>query len=140
MFYSILNNLCTSKGTTITAVLKSLGISTSKGTAWKNGSVPNGEILSKLADYFEISTDTLLGRTQNSNKNFDMFTLALSQLNKNGQEIAYDYIDTLVKSGKYSPDSENDTIGIAAKGGRTATTADNTAVDAEIAKRKRRKL
>ena len=61
MFYDVLCNLCVSNGTTVTATLKSLGISTSKGTAWKNGSVPNGEILSKIAAYFNVTTDYLLG-------------------------------------------------------------------------------
>lgn len=62
MFYEILQNLCTLKGTTITAVLKELKISTSKGTAWKKGSIPNGTILSKLADYFGVTTDYLMGK------------------------------------------------------------------------------
>lgn len=61
MFYEILKSLCDSSGTTVTAVLKKLNISTSKGTAWKNGSVPNGEILSRIASFFNVSTDYLLG-------------------------------------------------------------------------------
>lgn len=63
MFYRTLEKLCQSKNTTVTALLKNeLILSTSKGTAWKNGSVPNGEILCKIADYFNVSTDYLLGR------------------------------------------------------------------------------
>lgn len=65
MFYDNLNALCKSNGTTVTAVLKELKISTSKGTAWKSGAVPKGGILSKLADYFNVSTDYLLGNTDN---------------------------------------------------------------------------
>lgn len=65
MFYDNLNELCKSKGTTVTTLLKELNISTSKGTAWKNGSVPKGDILSKLAAYFNVSTDYLLGNTDN---------------------------------------------------------------------------
>lgn len=68
MFYDILYNLCSSRGTTITKTLKTLGISTSKGTAWKNGSIPNGEILAKLADYFNVSTDYLLGNDTSKTK------------------------------------------------------------------------
>lgn len=63
MFLDILENLCKEKGATITGVLKDLKLSPSKGTAWRNGSIPNGEVLSKLADYFDVSTDYLLGRT-----------------------------------------------------------------------------
>lgn len=63
MFYDNLNALCKSKGITVTSLLKELNISTSKGTAWKNGSAPKGDILSKLAVYFDVSTDYLLGNT-----------------------------------------------------------------------------
>ena len=62
IFWEKLNHLCTEQNTTVTAVLKELKISTSKGTAWRNGSIPNGVILDKLADYFDVSTDYLLGR------------------------------------------------------------------------------
>lgn len=65
MFYDNLNALCKSKGLTVTSLLKELNVSTSKGTAWKNGSVPKGDILSKLATYFGVSTDYLLGNTNN---------------------------------------------------------------------------
>ena len=61
MFYNRLKQLCKSKNTSITAVLKALNISTSKGTAWKNGSAPSSEIVIKLAEYFDVSTDFLLG-------------------------------------------------------------------------------
>lgn len=64
IFWEKLNHLCTEQNTTVTAVLKELKISTSKGTAWRNGSVPNGVILDKLADYFDVTTDYLLGRTE----------------------------------------------------------------------------
>ena len=148
MFYDILNNLCTLKGTTITAVLKSLGISTSKGTAWKNGSVPNGEILSKLADYFETSTDTLLGRIRsapdNAVKCLDKFveknTLSKKETTLIEYYRAHPELQLAVDRVLGIPDdSEDVTIGIAAKGGISTTTADNTAVDKEIAKRKHRK-
>lgn len=68
MFYDILNNLCQSKGTTITALLKHLGLSTSKGTAWKNGSVPNGDILVQIVSYFNVSVDYLLGKDTSKTK------------------------------------------------------------------------
>lgn len=60
MFYDVLISLCNSKNTTVTATLKELNISTSKGTAWKNGSIPNGDIIAKIADYFNVTTDYLL--------------------------------------------------------------------------------
>lgn len=61
MFIERLLSLCSENGTDISNVLRSLGLSTSKGTAWRNGSIPNGDILLKLANYFHVSTDYLLG-------------------------------------------------------------------------------
>ena len=31
----------------------------------ENGAIPNGEILLKIADYFNVSIDYLMGRTDN---------------------------------------------------------------------------
>lgn len=68
MFYDVLSTLCSSRNTTITAMLKELNISTSKGTAWKNGSTPNGELISTIADYFNVTTDYLLEKETSSKK------------------------------------------------------------------------
>lgn len=63
MFIQRLLHLCELRKTDISNVLRDLGLSTSKGTAWRNGSVPNGEILLLLANYFHVSVDYLLGNT-----------------------------------------------------------------------------
>lgn len=63
MFYTRLINLCELKGITITALTAANGISKGNVTRWKNGSIPNGDTLIKLADYFDCSIDYLLGRT-----------------------------------------------------------------------------
>lgn len=63
MFLERLLSLCAKNGTDISNVLRALNLSTSKGTAWRKGSVPNGEILLMLAEYFNTSTDYLLGNT-----------------------------------------------------------------------------
>ena len=60
-FWNTIKNLCDEKGTTPTAVVKELGLSTSMATRWKNGTIPNDKTLHKLADYFEVTTDALLG-------------------------------------------------------------------------------
>ena len=43
-------------------VVKALNIGAGSITNWKNGTIPNGETLSKIADYFNVSIDYLLGR------------------------------------------------------------------------------
>ena len=61
MFFEILKNLCKEKGTTPTTVVKQLGLSSSSATSWKNGKVPHHGTLLKLADYFGVTVDYLLG-------------------------------------------------------------------------------
>lgn len=63
MFYERLETVCLRNDLTVSSLVKTLGLSTSKVTAWKNGSVPKGETLVKIADYFNVSVDYLLGRT-----------------------------------------------------------------------------
>lgn len=43
-------------------VVSELGISSGSITKWKNGTLPRGETLSKLASYFGVSVDYLLGK------------------------------------------------------------------------------
>lgn len=60
MFFNNLENLCKINNTTVTSVVKSLGLSTSAVTSWRNGVIPNGDTIIKLAEYFNTSTDYLL--------------------------------------------------------------------------------
>lgn len=57
LFYERLLKICNLKGTTPTTVLKDLKLSTSKGTAWKNGTVPKLDIVAQIADYFGVEMD-----------------------------------------------------------------------------------
>lgn len=63
MFYERLQSLCIANGTDVSNALRSIGLSTSKGTAWKGGAIPKGDVLLKLANRFNVSTDYLLGNT-----------------------------------------------------------------------------
>lgn len=47
--------ICKDRGTTPTAVLKDMGITTSKVTMWNNGSLPKQDMLVKLAQYLNCS-------------------------------------------------------------------------------------
>jgi len=53
-----------SAGITKNKLLTDLGLSKNSFVAWDNrGTVPSGETLDKLANYFDVTTDYLLGRT-----------------------------------------------------------------------------
>ena len=64
MFWERFYNLCIRKNTKPNPVSKELNISSGVVTKWKTGSIPNGETLLKIADYFNCSVDYLLGRSE----------------------------------------------------------------------------
>lgn len=60
MFFEQLTRLCEAKNTTPTKFVTTvLRLSSSKVTAWKNGSIPKYEILNMIADYFNVSIGEL---------------------------------------------------------------------------------
>lgn len=59
-FYERLRAICKEKGTTVTNMLTKLGIATGSTGNWKRGSLPNGDILMKIADYLDTSIDYIL--------------------------------------------------------------------------------
>ena len=67
MFWERFYKLCEKAGTKPNPLGKNLGISSGVITKWKNGGIPNGDTLAKIADYLDCSVDYLLGRTDNPN-------------------------------------------------------------------------
>lgn len=61
MFWNNFVSLCNQQNTTPTSVVKDLNISVGSVTHWKNGKVPHHATLKKLADYFGVTVDYLLG-------------------------------------------------------------------------------
>ena len=110
MFYSRIVALSKERGTNISNVISELQLSSGNLSKWKAGGMPKADTISKLADYFHVSTDYLLGRTDDPRfmgeaeepsplrstllHNFD-------QLNQEGQEKLVDTSDDMVTSGKY---------------------------------------
>lgn len=62
MFYDIFSNLCISHKTTPAAVAKSLGITNAAVSKWRQGAAPRDFTLRKIADYFGVTVDYLLGK------------------------------------------------------------------------------
>lgn len=60
MFYDNFCKLCKGKNLKPTNVALEIGVSRATATKWKNGSIPSGDSLIKLADYFDVSVDYLL--------------------------------------------------------------------------------
>lgn len=65
MFYDLFCELCSEKKISPTKASLEIGLSKSTATKWKNtGATPQGETLNKIADYFNVSVDYLLGNEQ----------------------------------------------------------------------------
>jgi len=63
MFYNRLKESCAKEKTTITALLKEFNLSTGNTGSWKNGGMPSTEVLKKLSERLKVSSDYLLGNT-----------------------------------------------------------------------------
>lgn len=62
MFYDKFKELCDKKGVSCKKAVTDMGLSNSLATKWKNtGATPNSATLVKIADYFNVSTSSLLG-------------------------------------------------------------------------------
>lgn len=73
-FYENLSKLCEINGITISALLSELKMSASNKQKWQNGATVNSMVLSKIADYFQVSTDYLLGRTESQQNLYQINT------------------------------------------------------------------
>ena len=62
MFFDIYKALCAKKGISVYKAAQDVGCHRSIVAKWKDGSIPNGETLLIMADYFDVSTDCLLGK------------------------------------------------------------------------------
>ena len=60
MFWESFVELCNQRKKTPSQVVKELDLAAGSVTKWKNGSVPRGETLRKLAWYFGVSVDELM--------------------------------------------------------------------------------
>ena len=64
MFYDIFVTLCRGQGISPSKAAEAVGLSRTSVVKWKNGSVPSGATAQKIAAYFDVSVDFLLGDAQ----------------------------------------------------------------------------
>lgn len=62
MFFDRLKHLCDLRGISPYRACIDIGLNRSAVAKWKNGGAPNGTTAAKLADYFGVTTDYLLGK------------------------------------------------------------------------------
>jgi len=72
MFYTQLKKLCELNNTSPTAITELLGMSRGSISNWKKGTTPNGDIIVRFAEHFNVSTDYFLfGKENQSNLSTD---------------------------------------------------------------------
>ena len=65
MFYDVFKRLCDEKGVSCNRAATEMGLSNATATKWKKtGATPSGDTLSKIAVYFDVSIDDLLGNEE----------------------------------------------------------------------------
>lgn len=64
MFYDNFLKLCVAKKITPSKAAAEMGFSKTAVTNWKNGAMPRDFALTKIADYFGVTVDYLLGKDQ----------------------------------------------------------------------------
>lgn len=69
MFYDVFSSLCAQKGISCKRAALEIGLSNSIAAKWKRtGATPNGETLSRIADYFGVSVGYLMGEVKQFEK------------------------------------------------------------------------
>lgn len=64
MFWDNFYKACLANGIKPTALVQELGLARASVTPWKNGKIPTGEALIKIANRLNVSVDYLLGREE----------------------------------------------------------------------------
>jgi transcriptional regulator with XRE-family HTH domain len=110
VFYDTFCKLCAEKNISPTKASLQIGLSKSTATKWKNtGATPSGDTLNKIADYFEVTVDYLLGKDKKEKPadkgepelTFDDFTYAMhnesGNLSEEDKEILLNLARDLAK-------------------------------------------
>ena len=90
-FWEIYERLCLDENKKPSTVGRELGISPGTVAQWKNGSMPGGEKLMQIADYFGVSIDYLVGRAEDSTtENENIITVSSRSVQKAQEEPKQD--------------------------------------------------
>ena len=113
MFYETYCELCAKNGLTPSGAAAKIGFNRASVTVWKNsGKAPKQELLMKIADYFNVTTDYLLGieeqktPTQKGERDGSEIMFALSRGGE--QEITDEMFDEVKKFAAYIAQREKD--------------------------------
>lgn len=60
IFYKNYVRLCAAKGVSLSRAATDIGLSRTAPNGWKNGKIPSDTTLTKIADYFKVTADSLM--------------------------------------------------------------------------------
>lgn len=63
LFYEKFQALCSEKGLSLSAAVGIMGLSKGNLSHWRKGKLPNGDILRRIARFFDVPVDTLVARS-----------------------------------------------------------------------------
>jgi transcriptional regulator with XRE-family HTH domain len=86
MFWERFYSLCEKSNIKPNPLAESLKISSGALTKWKNGSIPNGETLIKIANFFDCSVDYLLGRTDDPDSHKEKYVFEVAARGNSHQQ------------------------------------------------------
>lgn len=107
-----IRSLCNSRGISIPKLEENLGFGAGTISKWKTSS-PGSDKLAKVAIYFQVSVDWLLGLNTNaSHSEFENVLIEnFRKLNRAGQDAVIDYVNNCTFNPKYTgtPEKEKTT-------------------------------
>lgn len=101
MFWENFIKLCSEKGKTPTSVVLDLGYSKGTVTHWKNGHVPQVLALHKIANYFGVTVEYLLGNQAEEQKEKTPTEEALKVALFGGADVPDELWDKVTEYAKF---------------------------------------
>jgi len=101
VFYDIYKTLCEQRSVSLSRAAAEIGLSNATVTKWKKtGAAPGGETLTKVAAYFGVSVDRLLGveTPPAADMGMDDFTYALY---REAQTLTEDHKQKLLEMARF---------------------------------------
>ena len=93
MFWDIFVKLCNSVGKLPTIVVKEIGIAHGSITEWKRGRIPRDSTLIKIANYFGVTVDYLLGKETGTSTSLSPSSHSITIRGRDGSIIEEDLSD-----------------------------------------------
>lgn len=115
IFYSNFMYLCMQKGESVNGAASKIGVSSGTVTNWKNGQVPSIRLLTKVADYFNVSPEEMATINLNVYESFTPAEIQMIKmfraLNIDGKKKALEALQDLTDIARYTEDTSLSDVG-----------------------------